>query len=84
MIDIANNGASQMKLDDRIDAGLVAVDAEDTSRDDGNAISDNVAIAPSRWMALVALARKHESEHCDFPSDLSINHDHYLHGQSKR
>lgn len=36
------------------------------------------------WQKLADLGRKVESEPCDLPSDLALNHDHYLHGLPKR
>lgn len=33
---------------------------------------------------LVALADWAETQPCDLPEDLALNHDHYLHGVAKR
>ena len=38
----------------------------------------------SIWQALAELGREAESEPCDLPEDLAVNHDHYLHGLPKR
>ena len=39
---------------------------------------------PTLGERLRRLAERFEAEPCDLPSDLSINHDHYLYGTPKR
>lgn len=39
---------------------------------------------PSVGQKLAALGKQVESEPCELPHDLASNHDHYLHGLSKR
>jgi len=39
---------------------------------------------PTIWQKLAQLGRDVESLPCDLPTDLAANHDHYLHGLSKR
>jgi hypothetical protein len=39
---------------------------------------------PSIGQKLAALGRWAETQPCDLPEDLAINHDHYLHGLPKR
>ncbi len=42
------------------------------------------ADSPNIWSKLAELGRKYESQPSDLSSDLAANHDHYLHGLSKR
>jgi hypothetical protein len=36
------------------------------------------------WQKIVEIAEQAERQPCDLPEDLADNHDHYLHGVSKR
>lgn len=36
------------------------------------------------WQKIVEIAEQTERQPCDLPEDLADNHDHYLHGLSKR
>ena len=38
----------------------------------------------STWDKLLELAKWAETQPCDLPEDLALNHDHYPHGQPKR
>ena len=46
--------------------------------------ADRLEASPTIWEKLRQLAEKYESLPCDLPSDLSINHDHYLYGTPKQ
>jgi len=39
---------------------------------------------PTIWEKMADLARWVETQPCDLPEDLAINHDHYLHGLPKQ
>lgn len=39
---------------------------------------------PSIGQRLAALGKQFETEPCELPDDLASNHDHYLHGLTKR
>lgn len=59
--------------------------ASSEGKADAPSSSRDAATAPaSIWGKLVALGLQVENEPCDLPPDFAANHDHYLHGLSKR
>lgn len=77
-----------MQLEGVVQNGVIVPDRSGMISD-----GTRVAIIPLRasestgggfWDDLVELAREAEKTPCDLPADWAINHDRYLHGQSKR
>jgi hypothetical protein len=75
------NGVIQVKGDVCLPEGA-EVDIE--LHDFAELTPEEVAKEPTIGQKLAALARWAETQPCDLPSDLAMNHDHYLHGMPKR
>jgi hypothetical protein len=68
--------AGEVRLPEGAEVDIELVEPlEATVGDDGQ---------PTIWQKLADLARWAETQPTDLPSDLAINHDHYLHGMPKR